>query len=174
MARNFLSLKFVKSGPTPEQLEKFLNQQFRELSFKTKSVAKNIRSAMVGYIAAQVSARNVTGNRVSTGNLIKSIQVHKTVGGYAVGDVQYMNKEAPYWAVVNWGHRGYTIPAISRKDKSKKLRFVGAQDGNLVYLFQTKARQQVIAPMNYIEWAASIGSRFFKDEMLSVLRKKNI
>ena len=173
MARNFLSLKFVKSGPTPEQLEKFLNQQFRELSFKTKSVAKNIRSAMVGYIAAQVSARNVTGNRVSTGNLIKSIQVHKTVGGYAVGDVQYMNKEAPYWAVVNWGHRGYEIPEIE-PDEQDKLRFVGAKTGDIVFAGKTKARRQVIAPMNYIEWAASIGSRFFKDEMLSVLRKKKI
>lgn len=39
----------------------------------------------------------------STGNLAASFFVVKTRGGWGVGDIEYLNKHAPYWRHINYG-----------------------------------------------------------------------
>jgi len=39
----------------------------------------------------------------STGNLANSFFVVKTHNGWGVGDIEYLNKHAPYWRHINYG-----------------------------------------------------------------------
>ena len=100
----------------------------------------------------------------STGNLAQSIFALKTAEGWGVGDIDYLNKKAPYWRHVNsgseaiganWQHlvpKGSFHPGLPRPDSSafREGRWVtNLSDGEgKTYAFIPK---KPIPPMNYIE-----------------------
>ena len=47
--------------------------------------------------------RSGTKRSNSTGNLANSFFVVKTANGWGVGDIEYLNKHAPYWRHINYG-----------------------------------------------------------------------
>jgi len=62
-----------------------------------KNIAKDTESAMRNNVESSITRAN------SSGNLEKSINAEKIVGGWGVGNIDYMNNVAPYWRHVNYG-----------------------------------------------------------------------
>ncbi len=80
------------------------------------------------------------------GKLESLIKVEYFIDGvsWGVGNIDLLNKEAPQWKAVNWGHKGYTI----RAKPGKKLRFKD-KEGKIIY--RTEVHNHAIAPMNFLE-----------------------
>lgn len=126
-----------------------------------ETIGENAREYMVNIILVSKKSKNfVSYTPTLTGNsLEESIRVHReelpdgTLIG--VGEIVTMNREAPYWAAVNWG-ASYMLPEIRPKTKkalkfSERLGFPFPNEGDSVFASRVRSRQQTISPMNYID-----------------------
>ena len=85
----------------------------REISSQTLKLIKDLSKEQVTTIALETvsTMRNFIRLSIeragSTGNLEKSILAEPLLGdGYGVGNVNYLNKQVPYWAWINYGVAG--------------------------------------------------------------------
>ena len=85
------------TGTSPSTYLKIINDTFETVN---KSLA-SIADATVDHMQTVIKAK--THRLGSTGNLKDSIQAYKLEDGYGVGDIAYMSRVAPYWAIVNYG-----------------------------------------------------------------------
>ena len=97
----------------------------------------------------------------SRGNLEKLIEVEYFVDGvsWGVGNIALLDKEAPYWKAVNWGHKGYTIRA-----KNKKFLRFKDKEGKIIY--RKEIHNHAIHPMNFLERT----TWWFKRRVLTLIR----
>lgn len=92
-----VNIGITVTGTAPVTYLKIINETFNTVD---RSLAK-LADATVDHM--QEVIKNKTYRLGSTGNLAASIQSYKTEDGYGVGDIDYMNKVAPYWAIINYG-----------------------------------------------------------------------
>lgn len=132
----------------------------REISNKTLKLIQDLSKKQISIIAnetAQVMREFVRSSieRVgSTGNLEKSIFSQPLLGasgisGYGVGNIEYLNRQAPYWAWINYGVAGtgrrIPPPVFGHFEPQDKGRIV--RDTPLFPIIPTKP----ITPHNYIQ-----------------------
>lgn len=92
----------------------------------------------------------------STGNLANSFTTLKIIGGWGVGDIDFLNKQAPQWYWVNYGiaQSGRRIPPKSRGSFAGKAPSPGGgksrwnQSSNGQFLINPK---KAIEAKNYIQ-----------------------
>lgn len=92
----------------------------------------------------------------STGNLANSFTTVRIIGGFGVGDIDFLNKQAPQWHWVNYGvaQSGRRIPPKSRGSFSGKPPSPGGgksrwnQSSNGQFLINPR---KAIGAMNYIQ-----------------------
>jgi len=168
-----ISIDVKRIGTTPRQFKKQVDIHFLTTKEATIKLAEESAIRMRNIISSQKKK-----DRGTVGRLEKAIDIHtliNTKANYSIG-VGKIAQLPRYWAVVNFGGR-YTIPEIVPK-RRKVLKFSGnysvsfpylgasnvlASDpyaGETVYTPRTKARPQVISPMNYvqktIDWVNSV------------------
>jgi len=131
-------------------------------SFKafTMKLGMNIHNYMQNYINARRHRRGGTGNLANAINFV-DLSTPKTIG-WGIGDINLLQKKAPYWYVINYGKKITGEPFIPGGGKFVPGSFEGhASEGALaggVEKFNYKdgskmgiKPKSVIRPIDYID-----------------------
>lgn len=82
------------------------NNRFIRRSIDTIQKVGDEQTRRMAELAEESIKRNIQASITranSSGNLSNSMFVSKILNGYGVGDIRYLNENAPYWRHVNFG-----------------------------------------------------------------------
>lgn len=145
-------------GTTPKQLAEIINITHTNTQQGIAETSEEVRKHMIDIIALGYQGK---GKRAgSHGKLESTIKSEKiTDDDYGVGNIMEMNKETPYWMLLNNG--GMVSPGARKvpgyfdndiaPDKSFAVTGVGKQEFNYAWFTNMMIVKNPIGPVNYIE-----------------------
>lgn len=133
-----------------------------EIKIKLHKDLEQIKKGLLraGFAAEKKMKENIRPKRTgSTGKLARSITLENfgTIGGYfvGIGNITKMDKEAPYWAIVNYGgtpNFGGNYHFVPGSFNGSIFEYSpGAKTGKML----PSGIKGNVRPMNYIEKTAS-------------------